>query len=269
MPGTPSAGPKSGLLAGILAAALAIQGCATFRLDSRSVAMSGWLNRSLGDLRKAWGPPQSTASDGKGGQVWVYSGSRVVTTDASSYVFDDVTYDTPATSSTFSYQNAFHSNDQGIIDGWKWSNSDGSGEDLDSFVANVRYHAEQGDASAARWLGFWYGQGDNGLPQDFAKAMRWDQQAADHGLDDAENNLGICYWKAPGAPDYDKAFHWFQKSAAQGYSEGEFDLGRCYQEGKGVKQDLKKAELWFHKAAVQGNEAAKVALKDVETDLDK
>jgi TPR repeat protein len=255
--------------AALLVAALAFAGCATFRLDSRSVAMSGWLNRSLADLRQAWGPPQSTGSDGKGGQRWVYQGSRVVTTEASSYELDGVTYDSPATSSNFYYHNEFLADPQGSIYGWKWSNSDGSVDDLDGYVANVRYHAEQGDASAARWLGFWYGLGSNGLPQDYAKAIQWDRLAADHGLDDAENNLGICYWKAPGATDYAKAFVWFKKSAAQGYSEGEFDLGRCYQEGKGAAVDLKQAARWFHQAAVQGNDAAKQALAEIESTLDR
>ena len=267
-PGVGSMKKRLAVPALLIAAALAMQGCATFRLDSRSVAMSGWLNRSLGDLRKAWGPPQSMVGDGKGGQKWVYRGSRIVTTDESSYTLNDVEYDTPASSSTFSYQNEFLSDPQGIIDGWKWSNSEGSGDDLDSYVANVRYHAEQGEASAARWLGFWYGQGANGLEQDYAKAIKWDQLAADHGLDDAENNLGICYWKAPEAADYAKAFFWFKKSAAKGYSEGEFDLGRCYQEGKGVQTDLKKAAYWFEKAAKQGNTTAKEALVDVESTLD-
>ena len=260
--------PRPVLLVVLLTVALNMLGCATFRLDSRSVAMSGWLNRNLSDLRKAWGPPQSMAGDGRGGQKWIYRGSRIITTAASSYTLDDVEYDTPATTSTFSYQNEFLSDPQGIIYGWKWNNSEGSGDDLEGYVSNVRYHAEQGDASAARWLGFWYGQGSNGLPQDYAKAIHWDQLAADHGLDDAENNLGICYWKAPDATDYAKAFHWFKKSASHGYSEGEFDLGRCYQEGKGVPLDLKQSAYWFQKAAVQGNDAAKQALEDVESKLD-
>jgi hypothetical protein len=253
----------------VLALALNLAGCSTFRLDGHSVAMAVWLGRSQSDLRKEWGPPQSSSPDGKGGLIWVYKGSKTITTEESGYWLDGTYYDTPASSSVFSYRNTFFFDPQGIIYDWKWSNSDGNGEDLGSYVANVRYHAERGDASAARWLGFWYGQGSNGLAQDYAKAMKWDQVAANRGLDDAENNLGICYWKAPGAMDYAKAFYWFEKSAAHGYSEGEFDLGYCYQQGKGVTKDLKKAGYWFRKAALQGNASAKESLEEVESELDQ
>ena len=132
--------------------------------------------------------------------------------------------------------------------------------DYGSFVSNVRQRAGKGDASAARWFGF-CPMGPTVWPRTRGHALGPGPRA--RGLDDAQNNLGLCYFVAPGLQDYDKAFYWFKKSAAQGYAPGEFDLGQCYKDGKGVAKDLKKARLWLQKAAKQGNDGARAALADL------
>ena len=43
----------------------------------------------------------------------------------------------------------------------------------------------------------------------------------------------------------------------------QFLLGLCYHAGNGVAKDLKQAVSWWRKAADQGNEYAKKALKDL------
>ena len=43
----------------------------------------------------------------------------------------------------------------------------------------------------------------------------------------------------------------------------QFNLGLSYAEGEGVKKDKKKAKEWLQKAAEQGVEEAKTALKEL------
>ena len=47
------------------------------------------------------------------------------------------------------------------------------------------------------------------------------------------------------------------ENAEQGDADAQFALGQMYQEGKGVKQDLILAHMWFNIAASNGSEAAK------------
>jgi hypothetical protein len=248
----------------ILAATLGCMGCSGFQLNQHSQAVDEWLNRNQSELIKIKGRPQSTMPDSNGGTILVYEGSTEMTTETPS----DGTYsNSPPTTYIYRYRNSYYVNPQGIIYNWNWSDSDGRHDDLDDYVTDVKNRARKGSASAARWLGYWYSDGMNGLTQDYVEAMRWDRMAADKGLEDAQNNLGLCYLDAAGHQDYSLAFHWFQKSAEQGYSEGEYDLGLCYQQGKGVEKDLGKAGIWFQKAAAQGNSAAKDHLEEVRTAL--
>jgi TPR repeat protein len=60
--------------------------------------------------------------------------------------------------------------------------------------------------------------------------------------------------------DYKKAVEWYQKTADQGYVTAQYNLGLMYENGKGVKQDYKKAVEWYQKAADQGDAPAKKAL---------
>ena len=77
--------------------------------------------------------------------------------------------------------------------------------------------AEAGDPQSQFALGWMYGIGD-GVPQDFAEAMRWFRLAAD-----------------------------------QGYAPAQFSLGWRYQLGVGVPQDNITAHMWFNIASVNGS----------------
>ena len=59
-----------------------------------------------------------------------------------------------------------------------------------------------------------YGQG---VPQDYAEALKWFRLAADQGLQLAQCNLGLAYANGEGVPqDYVRAHMWFNLSASQG-----------------------------------------------------
>ena len=128
----------------------------------------------------------------------------------------------------------------------------------DARVCRVR--AEQGDAEAEAKLGSMYSHGQ-GVPQDYAEALRWYRKAADQGDRNAENGIALMYSQAQGVPqDYAEALRWYHKAADQGYAKAQYNLGNMYYYGRGVPQDRAEAERWYHKAANQGDEYARRAL---------
>jgi len=81
--------------------------------------------------------------------------------------------------------------------------------------------AVQGNAEAQRLLGWMLDFGE-GVPQDYAEAMKWYRKAADQG-------------------DANALFH----------------IGVMYADGKGVPKDLVQAHLWFNLAGARGLAAAR------------
>ena len=57
--------------------------------------------------------------------------------------------------------------------------------------------------------------------------------------------------------DLELAFVWYEKSANKGYPAGMRNVGMCYEYGRGVEEDLEKAEEWYKKAADAGDDWAK------------
>jgi TPR repeat protein len=89
-----------------------------------------------------------------------------------------------------------------------------------------------------------------GVPQDYAQAIKWYRLAAEQGEADAEFNLGIMYFYGRGLPqDHAEAIKWFQGAAEQGHASAEFNLGVIYAKGQGVPQDYVQAYMWFNRAA--------------------
>lgn len=66
----------------------------------------------------------------------------------------------------------------------------------------------------------------------------------------ADVKAGVDAW-ARG--DFPAAVKEWQGPASRGDADAQFNLGQAYKWGKGVPQDLKKAELYFGKAAAQGH----------------
>ena len=75
--------------------------------------------------------------------------------------------------------------------------------------------AEQGNALAQFNLGFMYENGQ-GMPQDYAEAVKWYRKAADQGDAAAQNNLSLMYAEGQGvAQDYVQANMWSNLAAAR------------------------------------------------------
>ena len=132
-----------------------------------------------------------------------------------------------------------------------------------SYVDEIKSRAEQGDRWAQNELGFWYVNG-YGVQQDFEKAVKWFEKAADNDLAVGQFNLALCYIKGEGtAKDMGKAISYLQKSANQNCSKAELDLGCLLIEGVGVVADKEKAKYWLEKAAYQGMPEAMFILGDL------
>ena len=113
-----------------------------------------------------------------------------------------------------------------------------------------------------------YAQGQ-GVPQDYAEAIRWYRRAADQGQAGAQQgaaaaqfNLGVMYHEGRGVPqDYAEAIRWYRRAADQGQAGAQFNLGLMYRDGQGVPQDYVPAHKWFNLAAARatGNDNEKFA----------
>ena len=57
-----------------------------------------------------------------------------------------------------------------------------------------------------------------GVPQDYAEALKWYRMAAEQGNADAQLNVGQIYWLGKGvSEDYVLAYMWLDLAANQGY----------------------------------------------------
>ena len=59
--------------------------------------------------------------------------------------------------------------------------------------------------------------------------------------------------------DFKGAIAKWQGPANQGNADAQFNLGQAYKLGRGVPADLKQAEIWYGKAALQGHEQAEAS----------
>ena len=56
--------------------------------------------------------------------------------------------------------------------------------------------------------------------------------------------------------DKAEAVRWWRKAADQGIADAQETLGVMYQNGTGVTEDYVQAHMWYNLAAVQGKESA-------------
>jgi len=120
-------------------------------------------------------------------------------------------------------------------------------------IAEIRSNAEAGDAEAQLNLGFRYHDGE-GVPQDYAEALKWLRMAAEQGIPVAQGALATMYVLGEGvAKDFQEAMKWYRLAADQQFPPAQCDVGIMYRDGEGVPQDFSEAARWFRLAAEQGN----------------
>ena len=132
--------------------------------------------------------------------------------------------------------------------------------DYATALRELRPLAEQGDASAQRYVGYMYDNGQ-GVPQNDAEAVKWYRKAAEQGNAHAQHNLGYMYSHGKGVPqDYAEAAKWFRKAAEQGNATAHDKLEAMYAFGRGVPQNDVEAVKWFRRDAELGVAAAQFRL---------
>ncbi len=116
------------------------------------------------------------------------------------------------------------------------------------------------NAAAQFDLGDSYYNGQ-GVPQDYAEAVKWYRMAAEQGNAAAQYDLGVAYHNGQGVPqNYAEAVKWNRMAAEQGNAAAQYDLGVAYYNGQGVPQDYAEAVKWNRMAAERGNAAAQYDL---------
>ncbi len=177
-------------------------------------------------------------------------------------------------------------------------NGVGVERDVARCVEWIRKAAEQDDPYSQNLLAECYADG-NGVEKDMAEAVKWLRKAGENGLIRAQFQLG-CYYLNGGVEGYEpdgltflglpgvknpdgkgidndvidpaEGAKWFRKIAERAeadvhvnerdrYIEAQHNLGVLYSRGEGVEKDLTEARKWYRKAAAQGYEKSKAALK--------
>ena len=136
------------------------------------------------------------------------------------------------------------------------ANGQGVPQNYAAALKLFRLAADQGNAVAQYNIGLIYKNG-NGVPQNYAQAVKWYRLAADQGNADAQSNLGHMYGDGKGlARDYAEALKWYRLAADQGNAVAQANLGAAYHNGDGVAQDFIAAHMWFNIAGANGDSDA-------------
>lgn len=125
---------------------------------------------------------------------------------------------------------------------------------------NARRWAEEGNANAQRELGLMYDKGE-GVPQDYAEAMKWYRRAADQGDALAQINIGAMFSTGEGvSQNHAEAVKWWRLAADQGNADAQTRMGLMYSNGTGVPQNDVEAVRLYRLAADQGDAFAQFSL---------
>ena len=95
------------------------------------------------------------------------------------------------------------------------------------------------------------------LPQNYSRAIKWYNRAADSGSASAKVQLASMYMNGTGVPkDDSRAMGLCRSAGVYGY----YCLGHMYSHGMGVTTDFIEASKWYRKGAAAGNAASMLAL---------
>lgn len=135
------------------------------------------------------------------------------------------------------------------------------GEEFD--VDRLRQSANAGSFMARRALCMSYnidGEHD-GIPKNELEAFRWCNYM-DTKSPRGSFELAWIYYKAKeGRRNLKEAARLFRWSAEQGFSVSQYYMGVLYYYGRGVVKDRRQSEVWFRKAAQNGNKKAESVLR--------
>ena len=99
-----------------------------------------------------------------------------------------------------------------------------------------------------------------GVPQDYAEAVKWYRLAAEQGYAAAQFNLGVGYANGEGVPqDYAEAVKWYRLAAEQGYAAAQYNLGVMHD-----KRPRRPAKLRRSREVVSARRRAGTRLSPVQ-----
>jgi uncharacterized protein len=119
--------------------------------------------------------------------------------------------------------------------------------------------AVRGDPWAQNSFGCMCKEG-KGVAQDCRKAIDYWLMSHAQGNSWAQSNLAEAFADWVDNRDLEKALQFSRLGADQGHPKSLHDLGRFYYSGIGVKQDIKQAMEWYHKAMNAGSVTAMCVL---------
>lgn len=115
--------------------------------------------------------------------------------------------------------------------------------------------AKSGDIQAQNYVGFLYMTGQGGFPKEPATAVKWFDQAAQHGNLEAAYNLGVLYEKGLGLQkNPQQALSWYEFSANHGYQPAMRRLQQIYHDGLlGQSPNKEKSTFWQQRMSSSDN----------------
>lgn len=161
--------------------------------------------------------------------------------------------------------------------------------DYSHALAILNAAVARGDTEAMAILGQMYLSGEQGVPQDYARAYRYSKKAAAKGNANGQFNLGMMYSQGLGVSVHQKkALAYFEAARTGGHMKAgryiglyhaqhgeealavddyrqaanagditsQYYLGRAYEQGIGVQRDYAQALAWYTKAASRGDHVA-------------
>jgi TPR repeat protein len=138
-------------------------------------------------------------------------------------------------------------------------------ESNDMPIADLIIAANHGDSESQAELGLRYTQGV-GVTRDYDYAVKWLRKAAERGNPKGKYALGVSYFEGLGVmKDEVEGIRLIHESAMHGYAPAQSFLGGMYMYG--IRKDFSQAQLWYRKAACQGDEKAERALESLEQDM--
>ncbi|KAL9004192.1 MAG: hypothetical protein Q9188_002985 [Gyalolechia gomerana] len=161
-----------------------------------------------------------------------------------------------AESADFQYNNAPY--ELGLL------HETGYGDDIfldESYAAQLfTQSADLGHMEANYRLGDAYEHGKLSCPKDPALSVHFYTGAAQKGHPLAL--MALCAWYMVGAPpvlekDENEAYEWAKKAAETGLPKAEYAVGYFTEMGIGCRRDPLEANVWYVRAADQGDERAK------------
>jgi TPR repeat protein len=127
----------------------------------------------------------------------------------------------------------------------------------EDYAKGVKWYekaATQGNTEAQKLLVILY-QNGSGVEKDLAKAAAWNEKIAAKG--DAAAKKEVADWYGYFLEDDAKVIEWYEKAAAQGDANALNELARKFADGSGIQKDLAKAARWYEAAADRGDSITK------------